>query len=165
VILSVAILSLVTAQRIGELVLAQKNTRRLLARGAVETGAGHYPFIVALHVAWLIGLWLLAWDRPLNLWLLAVFIGLQAARLWVIATLGGRWTTRIITLPGEPLIRRGPYRFVSHPNYLVVAAEILVLPLAFGLVWFALIFSLLNAAMMAVRISSEARALEAAASR
>lgn len=164
-ILSVAILSLVTAQRIGELILAQKNTRRLLARGAVETGAGHYPFIVALHAAWLIGLWLLAWDRPLNLWLLAVFIGLQAARLWVIATLGGRWTTRIITLPGEPLIRRGPYRFVSHPNYLVVAAEILVLPLAFGLVWFALIFSLLNAAMMAVRISSEARALEAAASR
>ena len=164
-ILSVAILSLVTAQRIGELVLAQKNTRRLLARGAVETGAGHYPLIVALHAAWLIGLWLLAWDRPLNLWLLAVFIGLQAARIWVIATLGGRWTTRIITLPGEPLIRRGPYRFVSHPNYLVVAAEILVLPLAFGLVWFALIFSLLNAAMMAVRISSEARALEAAASR
>lgn len=164
-ILSVAILSLVTAQRIGELVLAQKNTRRLLARGAVETGAGHYPFIVALHAAWLIGLWLLAWDRPLNLWLLAVFIGLQAARIWVIATLGDRWTTRIITLPGEPLIRRGPYRFVSHPNYLVVAAEILILPLAFGLVWFALIFSLLNAAMMAVRISSEARALEAAASR
>lgn len=164
-ILSVAILSLVTAQRIGELVLAQKNTRRLLARGAVETGAGHYPLIVALHAAWLIGLWLLAWDRPLNLWLLAVFIGLQAARIWVIATLGDRWTTRIITLPGEPLIRRGPYRFVSHPNYLVVAAEILVLPLAFGLVWFALIFSLLNAAMMAVRISSEARALEAAVSR
>lgn len=161
-ILSVVILSLVTAQRVGELVLARRNTRRLLARGAVEAGAGHYPFIVALHAAWLIGLWLLAWDRSLNLWFLAIFIGLQAARVWVIASLGDRWTTRIITLPGEPLIRRGPYRFVSHPNYLVVAAEILVLPLAFGLAWFALIFSLLNIAMMAVRISSEAQALKAA---
>ncbi|MGH7021031.1 MAG: isoprenylcysteine carboxyl methyltransferase family protein [Brevundimonas sp.] len=158
-ILSVVILSLVTAQRIGELVLARRNTRRLLARGAVETGAGHYPFMVALHAAWLIGLWLLAWDRPLNLWLLAVFIGLQAARVWVIASLGRRWTTRIITLPGEPLIRHGPYRFMSHPNYVVVAAEILILPLAFGLVWFALVFSALNAAMMRVRIRIEGDAL------
>lgn len=160
-ILSVVVLSLVTMQRLGELVLARRNARRLMARGAVESGAGHYPFIVALHAAWLIGLWLLAWDRPLNLWLLAVFIGLQAARVWVIASLGDRWTTRIITLPGEALVRRGPYRLVSHPNYLVVATEILVLPLAFGLVWFALIFSLLNIAMMAVRISSEMEALRA----
>jgi methyltransferase len=159
VILSVVVLSLVTAQRLGELVLAQRNTRRLLARGAVETGAGHYPFIVALHAAWLIGLWLLAWDRPLNLWLLAIFIGLQAARVWVITTLGGRWTTRIITLPGEPLIRQGPYRFMSHPNYVVVAAEILILPLAFGLIWFALTFSALNAAMMWVRIRAEVQGL------
>jgi len=158
VILSVVILSLVTAQRIGELVLARINTRRLLARGAVEVGAGHYPFIVALHAAWLIGLWLLAWDRALNLWLLAVFIGLQAARVWVIASLGYRWTTRIIILSGAPLIRRGPYRYMSHPNYAVVAAEILILPLAFGLVWFALVFSALNTAMMGVRIRAEARA-------
>ena len=157
-ILSVVILSLVTAQRIGELVLARINTRRLLARGAVEVGAGHYPFIVALHAAWLIGLWLLAWDRALNLWLLAVFIGLQAARVWVIASLGYRWTTRIIILSGAPLIRRGPYRYMSHPNYAVVAAEILILPLAFGLVWFALVFSALNTAMMGVRIRAEARA-------
>lgn len=158
-ILSVAILSLVTAQRIGELVLARRNTRKLLARGAVETGAGHYPFIVALHAAWLVGLWFLAWDRPLNLWLLAVFIGLQAARVWVIASLGSRWTTRIIILPGATLIRHGPYRFMSHPNYVVVAAEILILPLAFGLVWFGLIFSALNAVMMWVRIRAEAKAL------
>lgn len=160
-ILSVVVLSLVTAQRLGELVLARRNTRRLMARGAVEVGAGHYLFIVVLHAAWLIGLWILAWDRPLNLWLLAAFIGLQAARVWVIATLGERWTTRIIILPGEPMVRRGPYRFVSHPNYLVVAAEILVLPLAFGLILFALIFSLLNVTMMAVRISSEMEALRA----
>lgn len=164
-ILSVALLAFVTAQRLGELVLARRNTRRLLARGAVEAGAGHYPFIVALHAAWLAGLWLLAWDRTVNLWLLAVFVGLQALRIWIIASLGERWTTRIITLPGQPLIRRGPYRFLSHPNYVVVAAEIFVLPTAFGLVWFALLFSALNAAMMAVRISSETRALRAAALR
>ena len=161
-ILSVVVLSLVTAQRLGELVLARRNTQRLRVRGAIEVGAGHYPFIVALHAAWLMGLWFLAWDRPLILWLLTLFIGLQAARVWVIATLGGRWTTRIIILPGEPLVRRGPYRFLSHPNYVVVAAEILVLPLAFGLAWYALIFSFLNAALMAVRISVETQGLRAA---
>lgn len=158
-ILSVVLLSLITVQRSGELLLARRNTRRLLARGAVEVGAGHYPFIVALHAVWLIGLWILAWDRPVNLWLLAVFIGLQAARVWVIVTLGDRWTTRIIILPGEPLIRRGPYRFLSHPNYVVVAAEILILPLAFGLAGFALIFTALNAAMMWVRVRSESQGL------
>ena len=160
-ILSVIILSLVTVQRLGELILARRNTRRLLARGAIESGAGHYPYIVLLHAAWLSGLWWLAWDRPANLWLLAVFIGLQAGRVWIIAALGERWTTRIITLPGEPLIRRGPYRFLSHPNYVVVALEILILPLTFGLVGFALIFSALNAAMMWVRIRAEAQALTA----
>ena len=161
-ILSGVVLSLVTAQRIGELLLARRNTRRLLARGAVEVGAGHYPFIVALHAAWLIGLWLLAWDRPLNLWLLAAFVGLQAARVWVIATLGERWTTRILILPGEPLIRCGAYRFMSHPNYVVVAAELLLLPLAFGLTGFGLIFTVLNAVMMGVRIRSENRGLREA---
>ncbi len=161
-ILSVVVLSLVTVQRLGELLLARRNTRRLLARGAVEVGAGHYPFIVALHAAWLIGLWLLAWGRPLNLWLLAVFVGLQAARIWVIATLGERWTTRILILPGEPLIRRGPYRFMSHPNYVVVAAELLLLPLAFGLTGFGLIFTALNVAMLWVRIRSENQGLRGA---
>lgn len=160
--LSIVILALVTAQRLGELVLAEYNTRRLRAQGAVETGADHYVFIVLLHGAWLLGLWAFAWDRPVNLALLAVFVLLQAGRVWVIATLGSRWTTRIITLPGAPLVTRGPYRFVSHPNYVVVALEIAVLPLAFGLVGYAIIFSLLNAAMMWVRIRSEARALSAA---
>ena len=160
--LSVIVLALVTGQRLGELVLAEHNTRRLLRQGAVETGAGHYPFIVALHAAWLLGLWLLARDRPVNLPLLAVFVALQAARAWVIATLGPRWTTRILTLPGVPLVREGPYRFLSHPNYVVVAAEIAVLPLAFGLWAYAVVFTLLNAAMLWVRIRSESQALAAA---
>ena len=160
--LSIVVLALVTAQRIGELFLAEHNTRRLRAQGAVETGTNHYLFIVLLHGAWLLGLWVLAWDRPINLALLAVFVLLQAARVWVIATLGPRWTTRIITLPGAPLVTRGPYRFFSHPNYIVVAMEIVVLPLAFGLVGYAIVFTLLNAAMMWVRIRSEAGALSAA---
>ena len=122
--LSIVILALVTLQRLGELVLAQRNTRRLLAQGAIEVGANHYPLIVGLHGAWLAGLWVLAWDRPVSLPWLAVFAVLQLLRVWVIATLGRRWTTRIIVLPGAPLVRRGPYRFLSHPNYVVVAAEI-----------------------------------------
>lgn len=159
---AVMILALVTLQRLGELVLARSNTRRLLARGAVESGAEHYRFIVALHAAWLIGLWLLAWDRPVNLPLLLLFVLLQAGRVWVIATLGRRWTTRILTLPGEPLVRKGPFRFVSHPNYIVVAGELAVLPLAFGLPLYALVFTALNAVMMWVRIRCEQRALDAA---
>ncbi len=157
--LSIVVLVLVTLQRLGELVLADHNTKRLKARGAVETGASHYPLIVGLHAAWLLGLAILAWDQSANLVWLGVFVGLQLARVWVIASLGERWTTRIITLPNAPLVRRGPYRFLSHPNYVVVAAEIAVLPLVFGLVGFAIVFSILNAVAMAIRISTENRTL------
>jgi len=126
--LAVIVLGAVTAQRLGELFLAQRNTRRLKAQGAYEVGAGHYPLVVLLHAAWLASLWWFAWDRTVSLPWLAVFVVLQLLRVWVIATLGGRWTTRIITLPGEPPVTRGPYRFLRHPNYVVVAAEIAVLP-------------------------------------
>jgi methyltransferase len=160
--LSIIVLGLVTLQRLGELVLANRNTRALRSRGAVEIGAGHYPLIVALHAAWLAGLWILAWGRPVNLYWLGVFVVLQLLRVWVIASLGPRWTTRIIMLPGEALVRRGPYRFVSHPNYMVVAGEIAVLPLAFRLGFYALIFSLLNAAILYLRIRTENRALSLA---
>jgi methyltransferase len=164
--LSLAILAFVTLQRLGELVLARRNTRRLLARGGVETGAAHYPIIVGLHAAWLVGLWWLAWDRPANLAWLAVFAVLQLLRVWVIATLGERWTTRIITLPGEPLVARGPFRLIPHPNYAVVAAEIAVLPLVFGLTNYAIAFSMMNASVLWVRIRAENGALrEASASR
>lgn len=158
-----AILAFVTLQRLGELWLARRNTAALLSRGAYEAGRGHYPIIVALHAAWLASLWWLAPGRPIDLPLLALFAVLQLARLWVIASLGARWTTRIIILPGAPLVQRGPYRFLDHPNYLVVALEIAVLPLMFGLVAVALIFSLLNAAVLAVRIRAEHRALARAA--
>lgn len=158
------ILALVTAQRLGELVLARRNTKRLLARGGREVGAAHYPLIVAMHAAWLLGLWYFTVLRApvgqeVNLAWLGIFVVLQLGRVWVIASLGGRWTTRIVVLPGEPLVRRGPYRFVSHPNYWVVAGEILVLPLAFGLAAFGLVFTILNAAMTWIRIRAEAAAL------
>jgi methyltransferase len=161
-ILPVVILGAVTAQRLAELLIARRNTRRLLAQGAVESGAEHYPLIVGLHAAWLIGLWALAWDRPPNLVLLGVYGLLQVLRVWTMASLGARWTTRIITLPGAPRVRRGPYRYLPHPNYLVVAAEILVLPLVFGLAAYAVVFSLLNASVLAVRIRAESRALKEA---
>jgi len=158
-IVSIIILVLVTVQRLGELVLARRNTARLLAQGGVETGAGHYPLIVGLHAAWLIGLFVVAWDRPVNWIWMGVFVLLQLARVWVIASLGARWTTRIITVPGETLVRRGPYRVVSHPNYMVVAAEIAVLPLAFGLFAYAVVFSILNAVVLAIRIRAESGVL------
>ena len=163
-ILSVVLLALVTAQRLGELVLARHNTAKLKAQGAYEVAPGHYPLIVILHAAWLIGLWALAWNRPLNLPLAALFIAIEALRVWVLMSLGARWTTRIIILPGAPLVRRGPYRFIPHPNYTVVAAEILVLPLAFGLWAYALLFTALNAAILFVRIRAENAALAAAPS-
>ncbi|MGE3477257.1 MAG: isoprenylcysteine carboxyl methyltransferase family protein [Rhodospirillaceae bacterium] len=156
-----AILIFVAGQRLAELVIARRNTAALLARGAAEIGAAHYPLIVALHAIWLAALaaWALVMAPPVNLPLLAVFACLQAARLWVLWSLGPFWTTRIITLPGAPLVRRGPYRFVRHPNYLVVILEIAVLPLVFGAWVLAAIFSLLNAAILCVRIRAEDQAL------
>lgn len=163
---SIVILALVTLQRLGELVLARRNTRLLLARGACEAAPGHYPLIVAVHAGWLAALWWLAPGRPVAWPLIALFLLLQLGRLWVLATLGRRWTTRIIVVPGERLVARGPFRLVRHPNYVIVVLEIAILPLAFGLWQAALIFSLLNAAVLAIRIRAENRALaEAAAQR
>ena len=154
------VLLLVVVQRIGELIYAERNTRALLRAGAVEYGRAHYPLIVALHAAWLISLAVFVpWRTPPNWAWLALFIVLQAARIWVVASLGRRWTTRVIVPPRNEMVRRGPYRFVRHPNYLVVAAEIAVLPLVFGAWQIALIFSLLNAVILAWRISVEDRAL------
>lgn len=157
--LALVVLVFVTLQRLGELVLARRNTARLLARGAVEIAPGHYPLVVLMHGAWLAGLWWLAWDAPVNLAFLAVFAVLQLLRVWVLVTLGPRWTTRIIVLPGEPLVHAGPYRFLSHPNYCVVVGEIMVLPLVFGMVWYGIVFTILNAAVLTIRIGAENRAL------
>jgi len=147
-------------QRLSELAYAKRNTRALLARGGQEIGAEHYPLFVALHSGWLITLAALTAPSPPVPWLLlGAFVALQAARLWVIATLGPYWTTRIITLPDAPLIAGGPFRFVRHPNYVVVALEIPLVPLILGLEWVALVFGAANLALLFYRIRVEDRAL------
>jgi methyltransferase len=157
--LSILILSFVTVQRIAELVWARRNTRALLAKGAYEVAPEHYPHIVAVHAAWLLGLWIVAWNAPVNFFWLAIFVVLQGLRVWVLFVLGPRWTTRILVMPGETLVRSGPYRFMSHPNYAIVAGEIAALPLAFGQPLFALIFSVVNGVILYTRIKAENRAL------
>ncbi|MBY0613440.1 MAG: hypothetical protein K2P80_14780 [Beijerinckiaceae bacterium] len=157
---SVLLLALVTAERLFELWLARRHTAALLARGAYEVAPGHYPLIVGLHTVWLIGLWWLGAGHELHMTWLVVFLGLQCLRIWVLLTLGNRWTTRIIILPNAPLVSTGPYRLIRHPNYVVVVGEIAVLPLCLGLPWFALWFSLMNAALLVVRIHAEQGALD-----
>lgn len=156
------IVGLVALQRLGELLYARANSRRLLARGGVEAGAGHYPLVVLLHGVWLIALAVaVPRDAPVDLGFLAVFLALQGGRLWVMKSLGRYWTTRIITVPGAALVTAGPYRFLRHPNYWVVAGEIAVLPLVFGAWEIAALFSLANLALLRHRIRTEDQALAA----
>lgn len=157
---AVAILAFVTLQRAVELAYGRKNETCLRAKGAIEFGQAHYPAIVALHAAWLIGLWGLAWNRAPDLAWLTILIVLQILRVWILRTLGARWTTRILVLQGEPLVRNGPYRYFRHPNYAVVVGELFALPMVFGLLWYAILFTLLNAAVLAVRIRVEHDALD-----
>lgn len=155
------VLAAVALQRTVELFYSAKTTRSLIARGGVEAGAVQYPFFVLLHAAWLASMALfIPRATPPNWWLLGLYIALQPLRIWTIATLGPYWTTRIITLPGAPLVRTGPYRFVRHPNYLIVCTEIAVLPLAFGAVEIAIVFSILNASLLSWRIRVEERTLQ-----
>ncbi len=157
-----AVLGFVVLQRTVELGIAARNTARLRAQGAVEVDARGYPWFVMLHGTWLASLFLLVPADVAPSWpLLAVFAALQLGRLWVIAALGRRWTTRVIVLPGATLVEGGPYRYLRHPNYAVVAGEIAVLPLAFGALALALIFSAINLALTARRIAIENRALAA----
>ena len=156
------ILGFVIGQRLGELWLARRNTVRLRGQGAVEVGAAHYPLFILLHSAWIIAIAVFVPINAVpNLPLLALFLLLQLGRVWVIASLGRYWTTRVITLPGANLVRNGPFRFIRHPNYLIVALEIAVLPLVFGAWEIAAIFSLLNASLILHRIRVENDALAA----
>jgi methyltransferase len=154
------ILGLVTVQRAAELVLSNRNTSRLFARGAVEVAPKHYSLVVAVHALWLIALWVFGHDQPVIVIALVVYLALQGLRFWVMRTLRERWTTRIIVLPGEPLVSAGPYRYLTHPNYVVVVGEIATLPLVLGLPWLAVLFTILNAAVLFIRMRAENRALE-----
>jgi methyltransferase len=153
-------LILVASQRLLELAWASSNTAKLRRQGAVEADARAYPLYVLLHASWLTSLAVFVPPTTPPDWaLIGLFAVLQLARIWVIASLGGYWTTRVITLPDAPLVRTGPYRYFRHPNYLLVVAEIAVLPLAFGAAWIAATFSTLNLALIARRIAIEERAL------
>ncbi len=171
-VLYTALVAAVAAARLAELAVAGENRQRLLARGGVEAGAGHYPAMVALHAAWLLAcpaeVWLLRRPLlpPLAVAMLALTGAAMALRYWVISTLGGRggrWTTRIVVLPGAPPVDSGPFRLLRHPNYLAVAVEVLALPLVHTAWLTAIVFTAANSALLAVRIRAEERALAWAA--
>ncbi len=155
---------LVGLQRLLELTLSCRNERLLRARGAVERGQRHHPLIVAMHALWLLSTLVEGASRGPELpfyWPvpLALFLLVQPLRYWAILSLGENWNTRILVVPGMKLVRRGPYRYLNHPNYVVVVVEILTFPLIFGAWITALIFSILNAVLLSVRITEENRAL------
>lgn len=155
---TILFLSFIIIQRLSELVIARRNTARLLGQGAYEVGAAHYPVMVGMHSVWIACLVIFGYDEAVSFGWLALFAILQVFRVWILASLGSRWTTRVI-ISQEPLIMRGPYKYMSHPNYMLVVAEIIVTPMVLGLVWVALVFTVLNAAMLWVRIGVEHKAL------
>ncbi|MFD7224958.1 isoprenylcysteine carboxyl methyltransferase family protein [Streptomyces sp. NPDC059892] len=158
----------VGVERVAELAVARRNARWSLARGAVERGRGHYPPMVALHTLLLLGCLAEVWlaDRPFDPalgWpMAAVVLAAQALRWWCIRTLGPRWNTRVLVVPGLPLVTGGPYRLLRHPNYVAVAAEGIALPLVHGAWITALLFTAFNAVLLTIRIRCENRALESA---
>lgn len=158
-----AYLVVLAAQRLGELMLSRRNLRRLVARGAREHAAGHFPLFVALHVLYPLALVteVVRGARPGPEWplWLAVWLGAQALRVAAILALAERWNVRIVVVPGEPRLRRGIYRWLAHPNYLAVTLEFVAAPLMFGAWHTALGSSLVNAVAMAVRVPAEERAL------
>jgi methyltransferase len=157
------LLAYITVQRVAELWWANQNEQRLFAAGGIEYGRSHLALMILLHAAWIVGLWALAYDHSVDQFFLVFFVIIQAVRFWVLVTLGRRWTIRVIVVPGERLVARGPYRFLRHPNYVVVTGEIAVVPLALGLPIYALMFSILNVAVLALRIPAENAALAAGA--
>ena len=151
-------LGFIIVQRLSELVIAKRNTARLLTKGAYEVGAEHYPVMVAMHSLWIGCLLVFGFSESISYAWLALFALLQICRVWILGTLGARWTTRVIILP-EPLVVAGPFKYLKHPNYALVVAEIIAAPMVLGLLWVAVLFSFLNAAMLYVRIGVEDKAL------
>jgi len=156
---AVALLVFVTLQRFVEFIWDWQNTQRLRAAGGIEFGGLHYPAMILVHAGWLAGLWVLGYNQPVFPAYLIAFLILQIGRYWVLATLGRRWTTRVIVLPGAPLVESGPYRLMRHPNYVIVAGELALVPLALDMPVYALVFLALYAAAAYLRIQVENSAL------
>lgn len=159
------LIAVVACERLAELVIARRNLAWSLERGGVEVGAGHYPVMVVLHTAFLVGCLaeVILLDRPflpaLGWSMLAIVVAAQVLRWWCITTLGPRWNTRVVVIPGAPRINGGPYRLFSHPNYVAVVAEGIALPLVHTAWITALVFTVLNAALLTRRITTENAAL------
>ena len=159
----------VAAERLAELHVSVRNARWAFDRGGVEYGRRHYPWMVLLHACLLGGCLVEVWtlDRPFLPWLgwpmLGLVVGSQALRWWCISTLGPRWNTRVIVIPRLALVERGPYRFLAHPNYVAVVVEGFALPLVHSAWLTCAAFTLLNAAILSVRIRCETAALREAA--
>lgn len=166
VALYAVVVVLVAVERLVELVVSKRNLAWAMARGGVETGRRHFPVMVALHTGLLVAclVEVVALDRPFVPWLgwtmLVVLLLTEATRAWVIATLGRQWNTRVVVVPGMRRVTRGPYRFLRHPNYVIVAAEGVALPMIHTAWVTALVFTVLNAALLLLwRIPAEERAL------
>jgi methyltransferase len=159
------LIAVVACERLAELVIARRNLAWSLERGGVEVGAGHYPVMVVLHTAFLVGCLaeVILLDRPflpaLGWSMLAIVVAAQVLRWWCITTLGPRWNTRVVVIPGAPRVNGGPYRLFSHPNYVAVVAEGIALPLVHTAWITALVFTVLNAALLTRRITTENAAL------
>ncbi len=155
-------ISFIILLRIGELVLSKRNEKWLMQNGAVEYGKRHYPFIVALHILFIISLVIEYTARQavsFSLFMLIFYFSLLAFKTWVIFSLGKFWSTRIYHISGMPLVKKGPYKYFKHPNYLIVIAEIAVIPMIFHLYFTAITFTLLNAIMLFIRIKEENKVL------
>jgi methyltransferase len=164
--LTLCILSAVALQRLAELLYSNRNTKKLLTEGGKEVGQSHYPVMIAIHTGWLFTITtfvVLADTRSVDeliIWpLIGVYGLVQLGRFWVLYSLGRYWSTKVIDLPEAPLIRKGPYRWIKHPNYLIVVLEVALLPMALQMWGIALVFSILNAGILAWRIQVENRAL------
>ena len=156
-------ISSVVLLRLAELYLAARNERWMRLNGAVEYSSGHYPLLVSLHLLFFLSLpaeYYGFGPHSAHTGLIALYVVLILLKGWTIASLGRFWNTRVLRIPGAPLVTKGPYRFVRHPNYIIVAAELLVIPLAFDLYATAIVFSILNAALLYVRVGVENRALK-----
>ena len=156
-------ISFIILLRLGELVLSKSNEKWLLHNGAIEYGQKHYPFIVALHVLFILSLIVEYYTKPdtsYSVILLVVYFLLLVFKTWVILSLGKYWNTKIYHISGVALVSKGPYKFIKHPNYLVVIAEIAIIPLAFHLYYTAIVFTILNAIMLSVRIKEENKVLQ-----
>jgi len=145
-------------QRLSELFIAHRNEKWLLSQGAVQYGQEHYPFMIALHTLFIVSIiteYILCGQPSISWIFLVLFLLVLSFKFWALSSLGKYWNTKIYRIPGVYPIKKGPYKFLKHPNYMEVVCEIAIIPLVFHLYYTTILFTVLNAAMLAVRIKVE----------